>query len=114
MTDDSVPIAPLSIWKPVHLGTDELGQQVHVIDRLAGRIANNLAGAEHLVSMDFQRAEEIRRQVEGSEEILEVVQALERQYDAFAEGAEPPTSSEFTRIGDLIDRVQVADDMVAR
>ena len=32
--------------------------------------------------------EEIRRQVEGSEEILEVVQALERQYDAFAEGAE--------------------------
>ncbi len=32
--------------------------------------------------------EEIRRQVEGSEEIMEVVQALERQYDAFAEGAE--------------------------
>jgi predicted ATP-grasp superfamily ATP-dependent carboligase len=32
--------------------------------------------------------EEIRRQVEGSEEILEVVQALERQYDAFTEGAE--------------------------
>jgi PAC2 family len=31
--------------------------------------------------------EEIRRQVEGSEEILEVVQALERQYDSFAEGA---------------------------
>jgi hypothetical protein len=32
--------------------------------------------------------EEIQRQVEGSEEIMEVVQALERQYDAFAEGAE--------------------------
>src|ERR1700745_1359827 len=30
MTDDSVPVAPLSIWKPVHLGTAELGQQVHV------------------------------------------------------------------------------------
>ncbi|HZC40766.1 MAG TPA: PAC2 family protein [Streptosporangiaceae bacterium] len=31
--------------------------------------------------------EEVARQVEGSEEILEVVQALERQYDAFAEAA---------------------------
>ena len=31
--------------------------------------------------------EEIARQVAGSEEIAEVVQALERQYDAFAEGA---------------------------
>jgi predicted ATP-grasp superfamily ATP-dependent carboligase len=31
--------------------------------------------------------EEIARQVEGSEEIVEVVQALERQYDAFAEAA---------------------------
>jgi predicted ATP-grasp superfamily ATP-dependent carboligase len=31
--------------------------------------------------------EEIARQVAGSEEIMEVVQALERQYDAFAEGA---------------------------
>jgi hypothetical protein len=34
-----------------------------------------------------QTDEEIRRQVEGSEEITEVVQALERQYDAYAEGA---------------------------
>jgi predicted ATP-grasp superfamily ATP-dependent carboligase len=31
--------------------------------------------------------EEIARQVAGSEEIMEVVQALEQQYDAFAEGA---------------------------
>ena len=32
--------------------------------------------------------EEIRRQVEGSEEITEVVQALEQQYDAFAAGGD--------------------------
>ena len=32
--------------------------------------------------------EEIARQVAGSEEIMEVVQALERQYDAYTEGAE--------------------------
>jgi predicted ATP-grasp superfamily ATP-dependent carboligase len=32
--------------------------------------------------------EEIARQVEGSEEITEVVQALERQYDAFADAAQ--------------------------
>jgi DNA segregation ATPase FtsK/SpoIIIE, S-DNA-T family len=42
MTDDSVSVAPLSIWKPVHLGTDELGQQVHVT--LAER--NMLIGGE--------------------------------------------------------------------
>ena len=30
MTADSVPVAPLSIWKPVHLGTDELGRRVEV------------------------------------------------------------------------------------
>src|SRR5216684_1672384 len=30
MTADSVPVAPLSIWDPVHLGTDELGRRVEV------------------------------------------------------------------------------------
>ena len=30
MTADSIPVAPLSIWKPVHLGTDELGRRVEV------------------------------------------------------------------------------------
>src|SRR5215469_13927739 len=38
----SVPVAPLSIWKPVHLGTDELGRQVEVT--LAER--NMLIGGE--------------------------------------------------------------------
>ena len=35
-------MAPLSIWQPVHLGTDEMGQQVHVT--LAER--NMLIGGE--------------------------------------------------------------------
>ena len=30
MTADTVPVAPLSIWDPVHLGSDELGRQVEV------------------------------------------------------------------------------------
>src|SRR6266487_5100441 len=30
MTDESVPVLPLSIWDPVHLGTDELGRRVEV------------------------------------------------------------------------------------
>src|SRR6201981_7160 len=42
MTADSVPVAPLSIWKPVHLGTDELGRRVEV--PLAER--NMLIGGE--------------------------------------------------------------------
>jgi DNA segregation ATPase FtsK/SpoIIIE, S-DNA-T family len=42
MTADSVPVAPLSIWKPVHLGTDELGRRVEVT--LAER--NMLIGGE--------------------------------------------------------------------
>src|SRR5260370_20837757 len=42
MTPDSVPVAPLSIWKPVHLGTDELGRRVEVT--LAER--NMLIGGE--------------------------------------------------------------------
>src|ERR1700735_1948061 len=29
-TTDSIPVAPLSIWDPVHLGTDELGRRVEV------------------------------------------------------------------------------------
>jgi S-DNA-T family DNA segregation ATPase FtsK/SpoIIIE len=42
MMADSVPVAPLSIWKPVHLGTDELGRRVEVT--LAER--NMLIGGE--------------------------------------------------------------------
>lgn len=30
MTADTIPVAPLSIWKPINLGTDELGQRVEV------------------------------------------------------------------------------------
>src|SRR6266705_405246 len=30
MTAESIPVAPLSIWNPVHLGTDELGRRVEV------------------------------------------------------------------------------------
>src|SRR5438552_18739924 len=30
MTADTVPVAPLSIWDPVHLGSDELGRRVEV------------------------------------------------------------------------------------
>jgi hypothetical protein len=30
MSADSIPVAPLSIWKPIHLGSDELGQRVAV------------------------------------------------------------------------------------
>jgi DNA segregation ATPase FtsK/SpoIIIE, S-DNA-T family len=29
-TTDTIPVAPLSIWNPVHLGTDELGRRVEV------------------------------------------------------------------------------------
>jgi len=42
MADESVPVLPLSIWKPVHLGTDELGRRVEVT--LAER--NMLIGGE--------------------------------------------------------------------
>ena len=42
MAADSIPVAPLSIWKPVHLGSDELGRQVEVT--LAER--NMLIGGE--------------------------------------------------------------------
>src|SRR2546429_2141053 len=42
MSADSVPVAPLSIWEPVHLGTDELGRRVEVT--LAER--NMLIGGE--------------------------------------------------------------------
>ena len=30
MAAESIPVAPLSIWNPVHLGTDELGRRVEV------------------------------------------------------------------------------------
>ena len=42
MTSQMLPDRPLSIWQPVHLGTDELGQQTHVT--LAER--NMLIGGE--------------------------------------------------------------------
>ena len=42
MTKQVLPDRPLSIWRPVHLGTDELGQSVHVT--LAER--NMLIGGE--------------------------------------------------------------------
>src|SRR5215813_13207574 len=42
MTADTIPVAPLSIWNPVHLGTDELGRRVEVT--LAER--NMLIGGE--------------------------------------------------------------------
>ena len=42
MMADSIPVAPLSIWNPVHLGTDELGRRVEVT--LAER--NMLIGGE--------------------------------------------------------------------
>ena len=42
MAADTVPVAPLSIWNPVHLGTDELGNRVEVT--LAER--NMLIGGE--------------------------------------------------------------------
>jgi S-DNA-T family DNA segregation ATPase FtsK/SpoIIIE len=42
MTAESIPVAPLSIWGPVHLGSDELGRRVEVT--LAER--NMLVGGE--------------------------------------------------------------------
>src|SRR6266516_3579124 len=42
MKADTVPVAPLSIWDPVHLGSDELGRRVEVT--LAER--NMLIGGE--------------------------------------------------------------------
>jgi DNA segregation ATPase FtsK/SpoIIIE, S-DNA-T family len=42
MTADTLPARPVSIWRPVHLGTDEMGQRVHVT--LAER--NMLVGGE--------------------------------------------------------------------
>ena len=40
--DERIPVAPLSIWEPVHLGSDELGRRVEVT--LAER--NMLIGGE--------------------------------------------------------------------
>jgi S-DNA-T family DNA segregation ATPase FtsK/SpoIIIE len=42
MAAESIPVAPLSIWNPVHLGTDELGNRIEVT--LAER--NMLIGGE--------------------------------------------------------------------
>jgi DNA segregation ATPase FtsK/SpoIIIE, S-DNA-T family len=42
MTTDTLPAASVSIWQPVHLGTDEMGREVHVT--LAER--NMLIGGE--------------------------------------------------------------------
>src|SRR5215831_1887518 len=42
MAAESIPVAPLSIWNPVHLGTDELGRRIEVT--LAER--NMLIGGE--------------------------------------------------------------------
>jgi predicted ATP-grasp superfamily ATP-dependent carboligase len=56
-----------------------------------------------------QTDEEIRRQVEGSEEITEVVQALERQYDAYAEGA-----GRDGLLADGDDRMPTADELGAQ
>src|ERR1700751_4671372 len=42
MAADTIPVAPLSIWKPIHLATDELGRRVEVT--LAER--NMLIGGE--------------------------------------------------------------------
>ena len=42
MTTDTIPVSPLSIWNPVHLGTDEFGSRVEVT--LAER--NMLIGGE--------------------------------------------------------------------
>jgi DNA segregation ATPase FtsK/SpoIIIE, S-DNA-T family len=42
MSADAIPVTPLSIWDPVHLGTDELGRRVQVT--LAER--NMLIGGE--------------------------------------------------------------------
>ncbi len=42
MAAESIPVAPLSIWDPVHLGSDELGRRVEVT--LAER--NMLIGGE--------------------------------------------------------------------
>src|SRR5215813_3593559 len=41
-TTDTIPVSPLSIWDPVHLGTDELGRRIEVT--LAER--NMLIGGE--------------------------------------------------------------------
>src|SRR5215472_5051291 len=41
-TTTAIPVASLSIWKPIHLGTDETGKQVNV--NLAER--NMLIGGE--------------------------------------------------------------------
>lgn len=42
MAAESIPVAPLSIWNPVHLGSDELGNRIEVT--LAER--NMLIGGE--------------------------------------------------------------------
>ena len=42
MTAESIPVAPLSIWQPIHLGTDETGRRVEI--NLAER--NMLIGGE--------------------------------------------------------------------
>jgi DNA segregation ATPase FtsK/SpoIIIE, S-DNA-T family len=42
MSNDAIPVMPLSIWKPIHLGSDETAQQVNV--SLAER--NMLIGGE--------------------------------------------------------------------
>src|SRR5215470_4772594 len=48
MSAEAVPVASLSIWDPVHLGTDELGRRVEVT--LAER--NMLIGGDGALSAD--------------------------------------------------------------
>src|SRR5256884_7100525 len=53
MAADAVPVAPLSIWKPVHLGSDELGRQVEVTLAERNMIVGGEPGAGKSVALQL-------------------------------------------------------------
>src|SRR2546429_3268909 len=53
MAADAVPVAPLSIWKPVHLGSDELGRRVQVTLAERNMIVGGEPGAGKSVALQL-------------------------------------------------------------
>src|SRR5262249_25615129 len=53
MTADTIPVAPLSIWDPVHLGSDELGRRVEVTLAERNMIVGGEPGAGKSVALQL-------------------------------------------------------------
>jgi FtsK/SpoIIIE family len=53
MTTDVIPVMPLSMWNPVHLGTDELGNRVEVALAERNKLIGGEPGAGKSVAMQL-------------------------------------------------------------